>query len=264
MEQWRGHLITCTHHDLPSSPSCNLCVPFVLSSPLSLPPGELTFDDCDLFSRFLELTEVFREESPASKEGGVNMMECVMMHADLLEAKHKGSMTQKVDGMLGASWRTRFFVLRDMTLLAFDSEDAHRDGGHASDSWSLGALVATRLESPLQRVSLPLSKFPSWILPNGEVTKERSCAPPFIRQFLVQVSESCVGAPSSCGSCGVRCTGVSFSSTRQHQQKQHKRKEMQDTIGRSRNEKDVCLVALSSCRGPSICIRQEEKETIRW
>lgn len=151
----------------------SLTLPDLGSYTFKLVRGELTFDDSEPFSRFLEMNELFREDdAPTSAIGATTdatnnttntppqrMLECMLVHSENLESQHvrdrramtvygvvqyRGMLTQRVDGMLGSSWRQRFYTIQDMTLTSFDSDDAQRS---ALDMWPLGAVIAAQVDS---------------------------------------------------------------------------------------------------------------------
>ena len=193
-----SHASSSVSHALPCHPSSTFAdikarlwskpgLPSEAEAPdyvFKLSTGEVTFEDEDVFSRFLALNEVFREweppvtapaQSPAGSPTSAGsaaptpaakppapMLEAVVLHRSHLSDRyirerraatlygvlqHRGVLSQRVEGMLGASWKNKCAVIQDMTLFLFESDDAYarRDLSQA-EAHALGSVTATRLE----------------------------------------------------------------------------------------------------------------------
>ena len=100
--------------------------------------------------------------SPAAKDA-TPMLECVCLHRDDLADKsdlgkrqsklagvlqHQGPLSQRQDGLLGASWKERWGVVQDFNLFLFESEQAYTAANMSAvtDFFPLGCMIATRVE----------------------------------------------------------------------------------------------------------------------
>jgi hypothetical protein len=138
-----------------------------------LATGEVTFEDDDVFSRFISSNEVFRENTPSSQGAAAAsalskdpttqpMLECVVFHRDHVADRytremrmpsicgllqHRGGLSVRVDGLVGASWKRRYAAVHDMVFFLFDTEEAYNKRDLSSvDFLLLGPVVAVRLE----------------------------------------------------------------------------------------------------------------------
>lgn len=101
--------------------------------------------------------------SAAAKEA-TPMLECVCLHRDDLADKsdlskrqsklagvlqHQGPLSQRQDGLLGASWKDKWGVVQDFNFFLFENEEAYTSGNMAAvtDYFPLGCVIATRVEA---------------------------------------------------------------------------------------------------------------------